>query len=218
MNVVLFANTLTNKVHQRDEFTFVANAAFCAVSHDFKDVRYNAWYAGTVDAVVDAGLMGGTAPDAFNPDGAVSREMVATTLYRIAGSPEVKGDELDAFTDAADIHDWARDAMLWAVQEKVLEGGNGALRPRDTATRQELAAIFYRNAGSQKAEGDNLKDFADVDTIADWAKDAANWCAANGIIKGIENVDVHGSLSFSPKTTAVRAQLAAMLLRVQDAQ
>lgn len=218
MNVVLFANTLTNKVHQRDEFTFVANAAFCAVSHDFKDVRYNAWYAGTVDAVVDAGLMGGTAPDAFNPDGAVSREMVATTLYRIAGSPEVEGDELDAFTDAADIHDWARDAMLWAVQEKVLEGGNGALRPRDTATRQELAAIFYRNAGSQKAEGDNLKDFADVDTIADWAKDAANWCAANGIIKGIENVDVHGSLSFSPKTTAVRAQLAAMLLRVQDAQ
>ncbi len=216
MNVVLFANTLTNKVHQRDEFTFVANAAFCAVSHDFKDVRYNAWYAGTVDAIVDAGLMGGTAPDAFNPDGAVSREMVATTLYRIAGSPEVKGDELDAFTDAADIHDWARDAVLWAVQEKVLEGGNGALRPRDTATRQELAAIFYRNAGSQKAEGDNLKDFADVDTIADWAKDAANWCAANGIIKGIENVDVHGSLSFSPKTTAVRAQLATMLLRVQD--
>lgn len=216
MNVVLFANTLTNKVHQRDEFTFVANAAFSAVSHDFKDVRYSAWYAGTVDAVVEAGLMGGTAPDAFNPDGAVSREMVATTLYRIAGSPEVEGDELDAFTDAADIHDWARDAVLWAVQEKVLEGGNGALRPRDTATRQELAAIFYRNAGSHKAEGDSLKDFADVDAIADWAKDAANWCAANGIIKGIDGIDANGGASFSPKTTAVRAQLAAMLLRVQD--
>ena len=73
-----------------------------------------------------------------------------------------------------------------------------------------LASIFYRNAGSQKAEGDNLKDFADVDTIADWAKDAANWCAANGIIKGIDGLDVNGGSSFSPKTTAVRAQLAAM--------
>ncbi len=218
MNVVLFANTLTNKVHQRDEFTFVANAAFCAVSHDFKDVRYNAWYAANVDAVVNAGLMGGTASDAFNPDGAVSREMVATTLYRIANSPEVEGDELDAFTDAADIHDWAHDAMLWAVQNKVLEGSNGALRPRDTATRQELAAIFYRNAGSNKAEGDSLKDFADAGTIADWAKDAANWCAANGIIKGIEGIDVNGGTSFSPKTTAVRAELATMLLRVQNAK
>ena len=209
---------ISNKVHQRDEFTFVANAAFCAVSHDFKDVRYNAWYAANVDAVVNAGLMGGTASDAFEPDGAVSREMVATTLYRIANSPDVEGAELDAFTDAADIHDWARDAMLWAVQNKVLEGSNGALRPRDTATRQELAAIFYRNAGSHKAEGDNLKNFADAGSIADWAKDAANWCAANGIIKGIEGIDVNGGASFSPKTTAIRAELAAMLLRVQNAK
>lgn len=216
MNVVLFANTLTNKMHQRDEFTFVANAAFCAVSHDFKDVGYNAWYAGTVDAAVNAGLMGGTASDAFEPNGAVSREMVATTLYRIANSPDVEGDELDAFTDAADIHDWARDAMLWAVQNKVLEGDDGALRPRDTATRQELAAIFYRNAGSNKAEGDNLKNFADAGTIANWAKDAANWCAANGIIKGVEGIDVNGGLSFSPKTTAIRAELATMLLRLQN--
>ncbi len=214
MNVTMFANTLTNKVHQRDEFTFIANAAFSAVSDSFKDVAFDQWYFDDVYSVKDAGLMDGVSDNAFNPKGTVTREMVITTLYRAEGSPEVSGNELDAFADAGQIHDWAKDAMLWAVQEKILEGTGNSLEPLREANRQELATIFYRYADTPEVDSNKLDSFTDRDSIADWATDAAEWCVSNEIIKGTSTTDN----VFSPKIDSTRAQLAAMLLRLPSAE
>lgn len=170
MDVVLFANTLTNKMHQRDEFTFVANAAFLTVSGGFDDVDYDSWYFADVDAAAAAGLMGGTTETTFSPDSTVSRETVATVLYRAAGSPAVTGDELAAFADAGKISGWAKDAVLWAVQEGVLAGSDGAVRPGDPITREQLAVMFWRYAQYMKydvsvGEDTNILSYADAGQV-----------------------------------------------------
>ncbi len=83
--------------------------------------------------------------------------------------------------------------------------------PGKTATRQELAAALYRNAGSPAVEGKETEDFADNASVAGWAADAMEWCVEEGTLKGNEN-------TLMPEGTATRAELAAMLLRLAPAQ
>mgnify|MGYP000034646835 FL=1 len=216
MDVVLFANTLTNKMHQRDEFTFVANAAFLTVSGGFDDVDYDSWYFADVDAAAAAGLMGGTTETTFSPDSTVSRETVATVLYRAAGSPAVTGDELAAFADAGKISGWAKDAVLWAVQEGVLAGSDGAVRPGDPITREQLAVMFWRYAQYMKydvsvGEDTNILSYADAGQVGEYAVSAFQWATGSGVIGGMDG-------KLAPSATASRAQLAAMLLRLQAAK
>lgn len=73
----------------------------------------------------------------------LTREQLATMLYRYIGSPAVSG-VITGFTDADGISDWASDAMLWAVQQGILVGDNGKLSPRDDATRAEVATMLTR--------------------------------------------------------------------------
>ena len=75
--------------------------AFAAVSDTgFSDVAANAWYADAVTYVRGHGLMSGTSGSTFSPDSAMTRSMLATVLYRLAGKPAVTGS--DAFTDTID--------------------------------------------------------------------------------------------------------------------
>ena len=75
--------------------------AFAAVEDTgFSDVAADAWYADAVEYVRDSGLMSGTSATTFAPEGTMTHAMLATTLYRAAGSPAVSGS--DSFTDTAD--------------------------------------------------------------------------------------------------------------------
>ena len=215
MDVVLFANTLTNKMHQRDEFTFVANAAFLAVSGGFDDVAFDSWYFSAVEAASAAGLMGGTGENVFTPDGTVTRETVATVLYRAAGSPAAEGG-LSAFPDSGGVSGWAQDAVQWAVQAGVLTGSDGAIRPADPITREQLAVMLWRFAESQGVdvsvgEDTNILSYADVSQVSEYAVPALQWAVGAGVLGGMDG-------DLAPATTATRAQLAAMLLRLEAAK
>ena len=90
----------------------VSVAAFAAVEDTgFADVAADSWYADAAAYCRDSGLMSGTGGTTFSPDAAMTRAMLATVLYRLAGSPAVTGT--DAFTDTAD-GTWYADAVLWA--------------------------------------------------------------------------------------------------------
>ena len=97
------------------------------------------WYEKSMNWAVEQGLSDGSKPDA-----AITREELATMLYRYAGSPDVTGTDLGEFTDAADASGYAADALRWAVAQGILQGSDGKLMPQNTATRAQVAAMFQR--------------------------------------------------------------------------
>ena len=169
----------------------------------FSDVDAGAWYADAVEYVRANGLMNGTTSTAFAPDAAMTRSMLAATLYRAAGSPAVTGT--DAFTDTAD-GAWYADAVLWASQQGVINGyGDGLFGTDDAVSREQIAAILWRQAGSPQA--DDAQAFADQQQVSAFAQDAVAWARANSVINGKENN------TFDPQAGATRAEVAAMLQR-----
>ncbi len=87
--------------------------------------------------------MGAGITDGTNPDGSITREQMVTILWRYAGSPNT-GDELSKFSDGKNVASYAADAMAWAVEKGIVTGANGALMPKDNATRAQVAAILQR--------------------------------------------------------------------------
>lgn len=75
--------------------------------------------------------------------GNVTREQLATMLYRYLGSPAVPGN-LTGYPDTDKVSDWSADAMVWATQNRIINGMNGKLNPQDGATRAQLAAMLMR--------------------------------------------------------------------------
>ena len=87
--------------------------------------------------------MGAGITDGTNPDGSITREQMVTILWRYAGSPKVDGD-LRKFSHAASVASYTVPAMVWAVENSIISSTNGALTPRDNATRAQVAAILQR--------------------------------------------------------------------------
>lgn len=82
--------------------------------------------------------------DGANPEAAITREQLATMLYRYCGSPAVSGS-LRGYADGSSVSDWAEDAMLWAIEQGLIEGvGDNKLAPAADTTRAQLAQILMR--------------------------------------------------------------------------
>ena len=82
--------------------------------------------------------------DGTNMDQSLTREQLATMLYRYAGSPTVSGS-LSGYTDVGNVSSWASDAMIWAVESGLINGmGGGILAPQGIATRAQVATILMR--------------------------------------------------------------------------
>lgn len=115
----------------------------------FTDVADDAWYTKAVIWAANNGIVNGVAKNVFAPDASITREQIATMLYRYAGAEAAKEDKLSAFPDAAKVSDWAKEALNWAVASGLINGvadanGTASLEPQATATRAQIATILMR--------------------------------------------------------------------------
>ena len=110
----------------------------------FEDVPASEWFYSPILWANQNEIINGTSPTTFEPLEDISRQDLALMLYRYAGKPAVTGD-LDGFTDADQVGDWAEEAMAWAVAEGIVQGDTPTtLNPTGTATRAEAAAMLQR--------------------------------------------------------------------------
>ena len=176
------------------------NALAAVEDTGYADIDAGSWYADAVEYVRDNGLMSGTTATTFEPGGTTTRAMLAQILYREAGSPAVSGN--DTFTDTQE-GAWYADAVLWASQAGVISGyGDGRFGPNDPVSREQIAVILWRYAGSPAAQGE---DFADEASISTWAADAVDWARSAGLMTGQEGN------RFAPQASATRAETAVIL-------
>lgn len=139
------------------------------------------WYHEGIDYAVSHGLMKGVSANRFNPNGSTSRAMVVTVLYRLAGEPAVSGSA--AFRDVVP-GAWYEKAVIWASTNGVVNGfADGTFAPDASITRQQLAAILWRYAGSPTASG-GLSAFADAAEVSAFALDAMVWVVGQDILLG----------------------------------
>ncbi|WP_302496390.1 S-layer homology domain-containing protein [uncultured Flavonifractor sp.] len=123
-------------------------------SLSFTDVESGVWYTDAVNWAASKGIVKGYSDTVFAPNDTVTREQLATILYRYAEYKEYdvsdKGD-LTTFADGANTSSWAAEAMEWAIGSGLLTGkDSGKLDPAGTATRAEIATILMRFAESEK--------------------------------------------------------------------
>lgn len=114
--------------------------------YSFNDVPTDSYYAEATAWAVGMGITNGM-DGAFNGDGTITREMLATMLYRyVQGTNGGKGasGSYASMSDAGQVQDWADTAMRWAVGSGIITGDNGSLRPGDPASRAEVATMLQR--------------------------------------------------------------------------
>lgn len=174
----------------------------------FTDVQPGAWYYDYVDYVYQNGLMNGVSDTSFAPDGNMTRSMLATVIYRAAGSHDLP-DEMP-FTDVP-ADSWYNDAVNWAYINKIVNGTSSTtFSPDAQITREQIVTMFYRYAQNWQCDTGiraDLSGYNDAGTINDYAKDAFRWAVEAGIINGTTDT------TLSPKDNATRAQCAAIMQR-----
>lgn len=118
------------------------------LEHPFRDVPTGTWFTNAVIWAFEAGVVNGYEDGTFRPDTFISREEIATMLYRYDGENAVEEDHLAKFRDGANVSSFAKDAMNWAVANGLIQGITAGdtvtLSAKITATRSQIAAIFMR--------------------------------------------------------------------------
>lgn len=174
---------------------------------EYIDLDSAKWYHEYTDHVIGSGLMNGVGEGRFAPNGSLTRGMLVTTLYRMAGAPEVQ--ESVCFEDVTDGRYFTK-AVAWARESGIAQGMTTTQFAPDAAVTREQAAVFlYRYVTEyQKQEpvvGGDLSWFTDSNLISDYAQNAMAWATAAGLLEGFGNGMV------GPKETLTRAQMAKLL-------
>ena len=113
------------------------------ISNPFTDVKSTDYYYNAILWAYRNDIVTGVDAKTFAPKKNITREQIAATLYRMAGSPSVSG-YLTGYYDYAKIHSYATNAMRWAISNGVITGSNGYLTPTNNATRAQVAAMLHR--------------------------------------------------------------------------
>ena len=115
--------------------------------NSFTDVANGQWYTDAIAWAASKDIVKGKSATTFDPNGKVTREQVATILYRYAGLVKADTSKRGSFTKFADgssVNAWAKDGLSWAVASEIIGGSDGKLLPQGDATRAQVAAILMR--------------------------------------------------------------------------
>ena len=176
----------------------------------FRDVRITDWYAPAVEYVYSHGLMNGTSPTTFEPNGILTRAQVAQVLYNLEDTPLVSDTDSAIFSDVTDTEQWYYKPVIWAKKTGVVHGyEDGTFHPQAEVTRQEFAQMLYNYAkfkGYDLTPTGNLHVFPDAGSVGSWAETALIWANGNSLINGSDGY-------LLPRGFASRAQAASILMR-----
>ena len=182
---------------------------------NFGDVPSDSWYYDSVRYVAEKDYMNGTSATTFSPNDPMTRAMFATVISRISGA-EVDNTVTSEFTDVKS-NQWYTGAIEWGVENELLNGyGNGLFGTNDSITRQDICTLTQRfldwfcvqNNCALKTEP-KVESFTDAASIADYAQEAVEFCRDAGLLTGYEDG------SFRPLGTATRAEIAAVIERIE---
>ncbi len=175
------------------------------------------WVYEGIAFVYQKGIMSGDADTdgdgftTFNPKGTLTRGQFITTLYRLAGEPEVEGDL--PFTDVKK-NAFYYDPIRWALANEITTGTSATtFSPKDNITRQDMAVLLMRFAdymGYDTSNRSDIKSMPDYSKVKSYARNAFSWANAEGIITG---KDIKGEKYLDPRANATRQECATILMR-----
>lgn len=126
-------------------YRYAGSPDVAGLNNPFADVAADAWYAKAVEWGVNNGVVKGVSDTAFDPEAPLTREQLATQLYRYDKAQAPSENHLQAYADVAKISDYAKDAMNWAVGKQIMNGvSETELAPQSTATRGQTAVLLSR--------------------------------------------------------------------------
>ena len=160
-------------------------------SKNFTDVPNSYWGSQYIDFVTSRELFSGTGADTFSPDVTMTRGMIVTVLAAYDGANT-------ASTGGA----WYEAGRQWAMENGISDGSN----MEQTLTREQLAVMLWRYAGSPDSSSD-LSSYADAGSISSYAQQAMKWAVQEGLISGV------GNNALNPQGQASRVQVATILMR-----
>mgnify|MGYP001723789447 CR=1 FL=1 len=188
-------------------------------SYGFRDVAGPAdWSHEGIDYCVRRSLMVGTGVGTFSPNAVCSRAQIVQILYNLSGDTTDYGNYYLPFTDVAP-GDWFYEAVAWAYANDIVAGTSATtFAPNVDITREQMTVILYgytaKYAPAFTGGGTSLGQFPDAGSVANWAYAAMNWAVGNGLISGVES---YGVTYLTPQGSATRAQVAAILMRFEQA-
>lgn len=159
-------------------------------SRDFTDTRGH-WAEDAIDFATAHELFAGTSDTTFTPDSPMTRAMLMTVLARFDGQDTTGGAV------------WYEKAMAWARENGISDGSN----PDGSITREQLATMLWRYAGSPAGDGSAIGRFTDSGKVSSYAVEAMNWAVGTGLFGGM------GDGTLAPQGRATRAQVATILMR-----
>lgn len=188
----------------------VVNGVTAIARFPFTDVVAGTWYYGAAAYAYNNGLFAGMTPTTFAPNATMTRAMLVSVLWRLAGEPAPKAP--NTFVDVPD-GAWYTDAVTWAAENGVVSGiGGSRFDPSGFVTREQTAEILYNYAHSKgydvSARAD-LTVFPDAGSVSGWAEEALSWANAAGLINGTVR---DGQTILDPQGSASRAQVAMILM------
>ena len=178
-----------------------------ASASQFADLTSGSWYYDGVRYALENGLMTGTSARTFAPDRPVTRAMLVTILWRLAGEPYGRVSPFEDVLPGS----WYAQAVSWAYDKGIVTGVTAtSFQPGAPVTREQLCAILCRYAaltGKNTAASASLDAFTDRAQVSAYAEASVRWALQAGLLTGV------GDGRLAPRSGATRAQLAVLLQR-----